>query len=152
VRDIRRLIDGDEGKPGKFAGRAAIGSSELVDALTEDKAGRWAEFSHGKALTQRQLARLLRPFGIVPGTVRTEVDRTAKGYRSEDFNDAFARYTPPLDPSHRHKPVNTRVVTDLASDTREGALRIDDPSQASKYAGCDGVTDENPPVGGVERF
>jgi hypothetical protein len=37
---------------------------------------------------------MLRPFGIIPGTVRVG-DVTAKGYKLESFEDAFSRYLPP---------------------------------------------------------
>ncbi len=152
LRDIRRLIEGEDGKPGRFAEHAVIGSAELVEALIGDKAGRWAEFSHGRALTQRQLARNLRLFGIVPSTVRTDPDRTAKGYRAAGFEEAFARYTPPFDPSHRHNPMPARFSGDFASVTESGVLRIADPSQPNASAVCDGVTDRNPLSGGLERF
>jgi hypothetical protein len=145
LTDIRRLLTG------RLLDCASVGSGELVNLLTEDKTGRWAEFSRGKALTQRQLARLLRPFGITPGTVRLDTE-TAKGYSVEAFADAFARYTPTFDPSHRHKPLSMRVVTDKASVTETDLLRIADPSQATPSIGCDGVTDENPPLDARERF
>jgi hypothetical protein len=136
LRDLLALFRG------RLAGRDAFRSAELVDALAEDKAGRWAEYSHGKPLTQRQLARLLRPFAIVPNTVRSGA-QTFKGYRLEAFADAFARYLSHFDPSHRHAPTTARVVTDKRSDTEDAMFRIDDPSQASNHAGCDVVTDEN---------
>jgi putative DNA primase/helicase len=149
LRDVRTLL------ANRLAGRQAVGSAELVDALVEDKAGRWAEFSHGRPLTQRQLARLLRPFGIVPGTVRLGEGSTPKGYRFEAFADAFARYLPPFDPPHRHIPASARVVADKASATAGHVLRFEDPPHASIGAGCGGVADQNPPSGGegeVEAF
>jgi putative DNA primase/helicase len=145
LRDLCALLSG------RFAGRSAIGSAELVEGLVEDKAGRWVEFSHGRALTQRQLARLLRPFSIVSGTVRIGAG-TVKGYSAADFADAFHRYLPSFDPSQRHNPVSTPVVTDNASVTRDDVLRIADPSQPSIQAGCDGVPDRTPPSGGEEQF
>lgn len=146
LRDIRSLF------AGRLAGREAVGSAELVDLLTEDKVGRWAEFSHGKALTQRQLARLLRPFGITSGTVRVDASSTAKGYHLEAFADAFSRYTPPFDPSHRHNALSTGLVTDRASVTDGGMLRIVDPSQRPIHGACDDVTDESPLPDAKETF
>lgn len=79
-----------------------IGSAALCDALAADVEGRWREYAHGKPITPRQLARLLRPFSIVPSTVRSD-DSTAKGYKREDFADAFGRYLPSSDPSQGNK-------------------------------------------------
>jgi Protein of unknown function (DUF3631) len=45
------------------------------------------------AFTANGLARLLAPFGIVPGTIRNG-DRTPKGYLLARFEDDFARYLP----------------------------------------------------------
>jgi Protein of unknown function (DUF3631) len=54
----------------------------------------WGECNHGKELTQNQLARLLKPFGLRPKTVRDGSER-AKGYMREDFNETCARYLIP---------------------------------------------------------
>ena len=42
-----------------------------------------------------KLARMLKPFGIVPVSVRLPDGTTPKGYRAESFTDAWARYLPP---------------------------------------------------------
>lgn len=122
-----------------------IASSDLVEALVADPERPWAEYNHGKAITQRQLARLLGAFGIVSGPVRLSEGRNLKGYKIDSFADAFARYLPPSDPSHSHEQGLARVVTDRASVTEascDGSLY---PSQASIAVACDGVTDQEPP-------
>jgi len=54
----------------------------------------WAEGGpHGKPLTPHALARVLRPFGVAPTTIRI-AGRTAKGYRAEQFIDLWPRYAP----------------------------------------------------------
>lgn len=149
LRDIRDALN-----KSRFAGREYVGSAELLEALTADTEARWYEFSRGKAMTVRQLARHLRPFGIVSVTVRLP-GGTAKGYRVESFGDAFARYLPPFDPSQRYNPILARVSGQNASVTEGAVLRIDYPSQPNTGAACDGVTDGNPLFGGgqgVEAF
>ena len=76
-------------------------SKELCDILNEREDRPWPEFKNGKPLTQRQLARLLEPFGIIPGSIRTKTEQTAKGYYAAAFDDAFKRYLPlfPVDSS-----------------------------------------------------
>ena len=41
------------------------------------------------------LAKLLKPFGIMPASVRLPDGTTPKGYKAESFADAWARYLPP---------------------------------------------------------
>ena len=51
----------------------------------------WAEWKVGKPMSANVLARLLAPYEIKPETIRTG-DRTPKGYRLAQFEDAFSRY------------------------------------------------------------
>lgn len=59
--------------------------------------GGWGKNRPNPGLTMRDLARLLRPYGIRPKTVRLG-GPTAKGYKREQFEDAWRRYVPPSDP------------------------------------------------------
>jgi putative DNA primase/helicase len=68
-------------------------SAELVEALVVIEGRQWAEWKAGKPITANGLARLLAPFGIKPGTIRT-AGGTPKGYQLTQFEDAFARYLP----------------------------------------------------------
>jgi len=69
-----------------------LSSAAIVEALTSDETGRWAEYSHGKSITARQVARLLAPFGVKPKTIRLSSDAGKKGYLLDDFGDACTRY------------------------------------------------------------
>jgi len=66
-------------------------SAGLVAQLTSMEERPWTEWRDGKPLTKRQMANLLKPFGIQPRTVRI-ADETAKGYALGSFDDAFRRY------------------------------------------------------------
>ena len=120
-----------------------IASGDLVETLVSMEHRPWPEWRRGKPITVRQVARLLKPHGIAPGTIRTADGGTAKGYHRVAFEDVFARYLPirsvttsqpaeSLDLSQnsiRHKPEN---VTDGKS------------PKPAKSGTCDVVTDENP--------
>jgi hypothetical protein len=54
-----------------------------------------------KPLTQNRLARLLKPLGIGPENVGPE-DARVRGYKREQFDEAFARYLAPDGPSKLH--------------------------------------------------
>ncbi len=70
-----------------------LSSESLIGDLITDPEKAWVEFGkRRKPLTQRQLAALLKPFGIKPTTIRLSQESVAKGYLLEQFADAFARY------------------------------------------------------------
>ncbi len=82
LRDIRSAIgDAD-----------VIRSSDLVAKLTADPERPWAEWKHGRPLTQKQLAGLLAPFHIISLTVHPPGLPDGKGYRRIDFEEAWAAY------------------------------------------------------------
>lgn len=92
LTDIRAIFD--------EADVWTVGSDELANYLDLRRESPWSGFSsHGvkTGMTVRALARLLRPFGIRPKTVRFPGDGdkpTRKGYRREWFEAAWARYVP----------------------------------------------------------
>ena len=78
-----------------------ITTAELIQKLTaiDDPEAPWAEWNSrsgwmDKQIKARQIAKLLKPFGIKPGTVRLPDDTTPKGYMRKDFEAAFASYLP----------------------------------------------------------
>jgi hypothetical protein len=68
-----------------------IATADLVSALTEVETSPWGEWNHGKPISQAKIARLLRPFEIVPHNVRIG-EKVLKGYERQDFEDAWKRY------------------------------------------------------------
>jgi putative DNA primase/helicase len=72
-------------------GEKAVGSQVLIDRLTAEPDSEWAEYRHGKAITQAQLARLLKPHRIFPAQVRVG-GQQVRGYEWSWFEDAWSRY------------------------------------------------------------
>lgn len=95
-----------------------LSSETLVSALSEDQEAPWADWG-GKGISQRSLAALLRRYGIRSATVRLADGTTAKGYKREDFEDAWKRYLPESD-----SPSVTSVTTAQPS----GLPAFSDPS------------------------
>ena len=109
LRDVQRIfVD---------LGEDRISSEDLVADLINDKERPWADYRHGRPITQKQLAGLLTPLHIISRAVRLKDGRNLKGYMREWFEDAFLRYTPSSETSHRHEPAPVRLVTDRASVT-----------------------------------
>jgi putative DNA primase/helicase len=129
-----------------FSEKAAdrLSSDDVINILIGLEDHPWAEINKGKPLTKNGLAARLKPFHISPGTVRV-MSGTAKGYKLEQFRDAFARYLP------RHPPNETSHVTsrrnpceneDSETSHPNGADHQNVTEKPSVSAGCDGVTDE----------
>jgi len=102
-------------------GEDRLGTSVLLEYLIAVEEAPWGEW-YGRPLTARGLAKLLKPFGIVPRTIRTG-DETLKGYAAGEFHDAWSRYIPPLPVTASqieierkkasHGTFISRVVTDM---------------------------------------
>jgi putative DNA primase/helicase len=75
-----------------------IFSRDLVASLNQLPGRPWLglEMGKGQAITELRLAQQLRPYGIRPASLRLGT-RVAKGYREEDFSEAFRRYVPRAD-------------------------------------------------------
>jgi Protein of unknown function (DUF3631)/RepB DNA-primase from phage plasmid len=84
LADIKKAFD---------AGRLAeMPTKTLITALGMDTERPWATYAKGEPITDRQLAKLLKPFGIISTTVHPPDAPHAKGYRRADFEDAWERY------------------------------------------------------------
>lgn len=68
-----------------------VTSSDLRVYLCEDEEGPWKTCNNGKSVTANMVAKLLRPYGIKPKTIRVN-DKTPRGYELSQFEDAFERY------------------------------------------------------------
>jgi hypothetical protein len=71
-------------------------TQELLDGINGDEELPFGGWRDGKGLDARGLAKLLKPYGIKPRSIRTgDGSGTPKGYRSDDMQDAWKRYLPP---------------------------------------------------------
>ena len=78
-----------------FLGEGAdkLSSETLTSYLTGLEGRPWAEWKHGKPLTKFQLSRRLKKYGARSSSIDLGGDEgRLKGYRLEDFEDAFSRY------------------------------------------------------------
>jgi putative DNA primase/helicase len=125
-----------------------MSSEDLTAYLIELEDRPWAEWSKGRPLSKNQLARLIKPFGVSPGSIRLDDGRTPKGYSLAALDDALARYLPEHPFSNRHTATSKAQPSDSKdSETpQEGRLwRFETAENPSVSAGCGVVADENPP-------
>jgi hypothetical protein len=83
LADIKRAFEDED--------TDRLPSSRLVAILVAIEGRPWAEYRRGKAMTQNQLARALKPLGIAPEVIR-HGDSTPRGYMIGQFAEAFERY------------------------------------------------------------
>jgi len=105
LADIRRIFD--------QRGEDRITSADLVEVLNADREAPWSTYRK-TGLTQYVLAGLLKSFQVRPATIWLPRGRTAKGYKREDFEDAWTRYLPsdPSGPSGLNTDAGFRTFSD----------------------------------------
>jgi putative DNA primase/helicase len=97
LEDMRRIFtDRNEDR---------LPSKDLAETLSKMEERPWPEWYQGKPITQRQIAKLLEPFGVKPVTIRTTND-TAKG---TNWLTSVTSLRGIFHPSHRHKSVKSRA-------------------------------------------
>jgi hypothetical protein len=106
----------------------------------------WPEWRGGKPITQTGLARQLGHFSISPGNIR-KGDAVAKGYRKEQFTDAFARYVPGIaletaTPLQTAEPCGFPKESQPLQDDQCSGSEM--PANPQQYKECSGVAVGNP--------
>jgi putative DNA primase/helicase len=115
-----------------------LSSKSILEALREMPARPWSEWRDGRPLTDRGLAKLLKPFGIVPRGIRLPDGKTPRGYTAELFEDAFARY--PL-PNAQQAPQPAPTAGKAESTDPPHAPSVADTRSASDPDECCSVAD-----------
>ena len=76
-----------------FGDADAMHGETILDALHKISEAPWGDY-FGKPMTARDLAKLLKPYGVSSVDVKVDgVNR--KGYRREHLHDSWTRYLPP---------------------------------------------------------
>ncbi len=141
---IRERLLSDIRDAFQVSGRDKLSSEEITTRLHQIEDGPWAEYGRsGKPMTKVQMARLLKPFTIAPGTIR-DGGTTMKGYRLSSFRSAFSSYLPnrTVTPA---QPAETLGLGQNRNVTPELNVTDENPPKPQKSGEGDGVTDENPP-------
>jgi Protein of unknown function (DUF3631) len=104
-------------------GKTELTSEGIVAELRSDPTALWADYNRGGLITQRQVAHLLDAYDIHPGPLHPTKRKhfARRGYKREQFTDAFARYLPG-DPIIRSSKPAKRAAT-RARSKRKGAKR-----------------------------
>jgi len=110
LEDLRRI----------FAEQSAdrLKTSTIVLLLAARTDRPWPDYRRGRAITERQVGRLLEPFGVKSSQFRVPTETNAvRGYCAADLDDAWGRYLPasPSDQVSRVTPVTASRSNGLGS-------------------------------------
>jgi putative DNA primase/helicase len=89
---IRVIFDGPPDSDGDHKPLERVSSADLTATLGADLTGPFSEWKGGKPITQAQLARVLKTFGVAPEVIRLQGAGTPRGYTRSQFEDAWERY------------------------------------------------------------
>lgn len=78
----------------QFLGQDRIATQEILRHLHAMDNRPWSEWRRSQPITARQMAALLKPFGVYSVAIRFPDGENVKGYTKHSFNDAFSRYIP----------------------------------------------------------
>lgn len=73
-------------------------SAVLCQLLNSHEDRPWQGMNNNRGITPNQLAKMLKPHKISPGTIRLGERNTPKGYSLKQFEETFQRYLPPETP------------------------------------------------------
>jgi hypothetical protein len=122
LADLRTIFESREHKGGGHLSTKTV----LADLCSLENAP-WNDLK-GKPITDNQLARRLRQYGVKPRTLRFEHNVIAKGYAREDLHDVWRRYLPPLSDE------SVTAVTDVTTQPFQETDRTDEALRASNEA------------------
>jgi hypothetical protein len=138
---------------------AAMSTNDILARLNALEERPWPELNKGKPLSATGLARLLKPYKIRPGTVRTEND-TPKGYKSEDLAPVWERYLPQKSSSVGGTEKKAATPPQANKDagfpqngaaTKDEVWRHENGEKLNGDNGCGGVAAKNPKSAGEEE-
>jgi putative DNA primase/helicase len=128
-----------------------IASNDLVDWLGNLEDRPWAEYKRGRPITKVQLARVLKPFRVSPGTIRLP-SQTTKGYKLSNFEKLFSRYLSPRQTVTPSQPEENREEQQDFETSQQNVCDVSETTEnVNVSTACDGVTGENPPMEGENK-
>ena len=93
-----------------FGEAQALWTVTIIEQLAKLDEAPWADW-YGQRITDRGVAKLLRPYGIRSRDVKLN-ETVRKGYRREDLHDAWQRYSTPARPSATSATAQVNPVAD----------------------------------------
>ena len=118
-----------------------LASVEICQALKAMEGRPWADWKVGQEITPNQLARLLKPFGVMPDSVRVG-RRTPKGYYRSQFDELWQRYLVAEginETQQRNSPDGMGISSAFLSATLETDVAVQESGKPAGNGHCCGV-------------
>ena len=113
-----------------------ISGEAILDELRKISEAPWGDY-FGRPLNARDLARLLKPYGVSPTDVNID-GKTKRGYRRDQLHEPWTRYLPPEQGgsaiSATSATAQVSEVEEIAHRTQEVRCAIGDPPVTSTVA------------------
>ncbi len=138
LRDIKAIFDATDW--------VKVHSATLVHELIALEERPWNEWKKGQPMTQNSLAKILKTFSISSKDVRTGIPEANKrGYRKEQFNEAFERYIPDtaIQSAAVLQASNVEGCSVIQSATNKNNVALLNRAKPSDIKGCSTVALEN---------
>ena len=130
LRDLRMIFDRE--------GADALWSEDLIEALTAIEGRPWADYRQGKPLTTHGLARLLKPFKVMPRRVRPSGEsQWRSGYERRRLAPIWKRYLD-ADGDPISQPAKKQENQQVALNSDRNAVQIEmarQPLKTKRYRG-----------------
>jgi len=109
-----------------------ITTIDLLSALNTEEEWRWSTYNHGQGITARQIANILKGYGIETNKKIRCGEKSVRGYLWADFEDAVSRYLGiESDPKTPQKK-STRPDLPFSSGTKEQVNEINELDQKKR--------------------
>jgi Protein of unknown function (DUF3631) len=131
----------------------ALWTSNIIENLAEIDEAPWANYHEKRKdpkVSDRAIARLLRPYDIYSSSVR-KGDKTRKGYHREDLQDAWQRYLTPSDVSENAADPDSRTTNGTAGTAAQSQSEAAS-SQVRDDSSCAGNVPDDDSLNGTEPF
>ena len=143
---VKVLLLKDIGELIQKHGTDQLASATIVSELGDMEHRPWPDWKAGRPISAPQMARLLKPFGVSPGSVRIGQE-TPKRYKLAQLEDALRRYTrsqsatPP-------QATETAAFGEFQNATPGPSVAARKTEKPKESAGCGGVADQ---IGGSRK-
>jgi Protein of unknown function (DUF3631) len=128
-----------------FVDTTVLSTKELLRRLIEIPESPWGDI-RGKTLDERSLAHRLRQYEIKSRQIRIG-ETTMKGYRREDFADAWRRYVHPVaarsETSEQNQRQNVSDAFERAKQAKHIGENVSDVSDGFSERGCKNINKNN---------
>jgi Protein of unknown function (DUF3631) len=120
-----------------------IPSDDIVRTLKDMQERPWPTFDHGREITAKNVANLLRPFGIKSVQYRFADNSNRRGYSLDQLRDTFERYLEPLGALQPLRSSESKAYEQSGALQREGDVTTGEDDKPNRVNNVMDVTPQS---------